>query len=90
MDQEPTSPAQAEHRQGDLLMLALLAVVAGAATGLMVATFKLALARVGGWRNAAGAADRSPFAGPIAHRPFTPHTKPGQRLRCRLGDTDFR
>ena len=51
MEQEPISAAQAEHHQGDLLTLALLAVAAGAATGLMVAMFKLALARVGGWRN---------------------------------------
>ena len=41
------------HRRGDLLMLALLSVIAGAATGLIVAVFRLTLAAVSGWRNEA-------------------------------------
>ncbi len=38
-----TPPTQADHRSGDLLMLAFLAVVGGAATGLIVAMFRLTL-----------------------------------------------
>ena len=45
MDTEPN------HRRDDLLMLAAVAAVAGAATGLIVAVFKLILGAVSTWRN---------------------------------------
>ncbi len=44
---------EVRRRRTDLLILALLAVVAGAATGLVVSVFRLALAVVNGWRDAA-------------------------------------
>ena len=42
---------ESNHRQGDIWLLAFLAVVAGAATGVIVAVFRLTLAAVSRWRN---------------------------------------
>lgn len=42
---------QANDRESDLLLLALLAIVAGAATGLIVAVFRLTLAGASRWRD---------------------------------------
>jgi chloride channel protein, CIC family len=53
---------EANHRRGDLLLLAFLAVVAGAATGLIVAVFRLTLAGAAQLRN--GLIDQAHRIGP--------------------------
>ena len=42
---------KADRHRDDIVMLALLSVVVGAATGLIVAVFRLTLAAVSGWRD---------------------------------------
>jgi chloride channel protein, CIC family len=50
MGREPGAATAADHREGHLLALALLAVIAGAGTGLMVASFRLTLSAANRWR----------------------------------------
>ncbi len=42
---------KADRHRDDIVMLALLSVVVGAATGIIVAVFRLTLAAVSGWRD---------------------------------------
>ncbi len=52
MNEEPSDPAEPDQSQGSLLALALLALVAGAGSGLLTAMFRLALTRADRFRDA--------------------------------------
>src|SRR3981081_4357990 len=49
--QDEPEPAPVADREGNLLVLALLALGVGAASGLIGAVFRLSLLQADGWRN---------------------------------------
>ena len=79
MNQDSKAVQTREQEPGSLLILAILAVAAGAATGLLIAAFRLALGRadqlrnlIVGWAHGQGRSDR---------RWWSPRRRPPRALR---------